>query len=497
MVKFIFYISFYLFINLNAQIIIPLESFQSQMEDESESPAFINELLDTNIASIIKIGSQSYPLKTFFDINSPFFYISNQCNIGESSSFNYETNFNYNRYKSSSFYNTSSFDLCFGKSFHACTATENFEINNYEKKEIKLDKINFILNEDTNQKKNNCLQIGLIQNINKDTSFKGFNLITQLKQKNYVKEYIWTMKFNNVNKYNNNLLYDPDELLNLKGNLIIGDYPHNLDSNNYYKSQFIKTYSSFSENVMKWELKFNKIYYNINNEEQKVDDINVNLDPSNYLIFAPKNDYESIIQNYFQKYLNEDICQYNYIEEYVSIICDKSEKFSINEIKTFPLIYFEHVNLDYTFELSFKELFIEKDNIYYFLIISDSLFYTTGWTLGNIFMRKYQFIFNLDSKEIGFYNPKLNKYENEENHIINKNISNVTLYIILIIILCLLLFGIALFIKMKFYPKNEKKKRANELDDEYEYVTYRNNNHNENKKDNIDHNKLFNNSNIN
>ena len=302
------------------------------------------------------------------------------------------------------------------------------------------------------------------------------------------------MKFNNANKYNNNnLLYDPDELINLKGNLIIGDYPHNYDSKNNYKSQFIKTYSTFSENVMKWELRFNKIYYLNNNEEQKINDINANLDPSNYLIFAPKNDYESIIQNYFQKYLNEDICQYNYIEEYVSIICDKSEKFSINEIKTFPSIYFEHVNLDYTFELSFKELFIEKDNIYYFLIISDSLFYTTGWTLGNIFMRKFQFIFNLDTKEIGFYNPKLNKYNNE-GYNINKNSSNIIIYIILIIILCLLLFGICLFIKMKFYPKVEKKKRANELDDEYEYVTYKNNsNNNENKKDNDD-NKLFTNN---
>ena len=69
-----------------------------------------------------------------------------------------------------------------------------------------------------------------------------------------------TIKFNNTTKYNNNnLLYDSDELINLKGNLIIGDFPHKFDSKNYYKSQFIKTYSSLK--VMKWELEFNKIYY--------------------------------------------------------------------------------------------------------------------------------------------------------------------------------------------------------------------------------------------
>ena len=80
---------------------------------------------------------------------------------------------------------------------------------------------------------------------------------------------------------------------------------------------------------MKWELKFNKICYINNNKEQKIDDVYVNLDPSSYLIKAPEIYFESIIDNYFKKFLDEEICQFNYLDEYISINCDKSEKFSI------------------------------------------------------------------------------------------------------------------------------------------------------------------------
>ena len=50
---------------------------------------------------------------------------------------------------------------------------------------------------------------------------------------------------------------------------------------------------------------------------------------------------------------------------------------------------------------------------------------------------------------------------------------------------------------MKFYIKNAKKKRANELYDDYELVSDKNinMNNNENEKNNNDKNKLFNNSN--
>ena len=481
----------------SSPLMMPIESFIYQTGEESEkvdseTKNFIYELFNSNTVSTVKIGSKLYPLTAFININSAYFYLSEKCNIDKSSSFDYKKNFNYNRYQSDSFDNKSSFNITFGTSSHACMGRENFKVLDHEKKEINLENIDFILSEDTNENKPNCLYIGLLDNQYSQTSFKDYTLITQLKQKKFINEYCWFILFNKATKYNNdNSLYDPDEIANLKGNIFFGDFPHNFDTKNFYKSQLINTYTSYtSSNIMKWELKFNKIYFKNNDaKEIKIDDKIVKIDPSNYLIFAPKEYLELIIENFFQKYIDEKICSYAYFEEYTSIYCHKSDKFSIDKIKTFPTIYFEHINLEYTFELTYKDLFVEKDNIYWFLVVSDYQFNVNDWILGNLFMRKYQFVFNLDTKEIGFYNPKLTKEQNGDGN--NSSGSKTILYILLIIALIIIIIGVGIFIKMKFFPGIAKKKRANELDDDYEYVSdkkERNNNMNSNENEN----KLFN-----
>ena len=102
-------------------------------------------------------------------------------------------------------------------------------------------------------------------------------------------------------------------------------------------------------------------------------------------------------------------------------------------------------------------------------------------------MRKYQLVFNLQSKESGFYNPNKKKKENSDKNS-PKDSSKKYLYILLIIALCIIIIGIVYLIKIKYYPSVLKKKRANELEDEFEYVSDKNN------KNINDDNKLFNNS---
>ena len=437
----------------------------------------------------MRIGSNSYPLKAFINSKDSYFFISTNCNIQKLYFSEYKTNFNYNRHKSYSFYNTSNFELSFSKTSVACTASEDFEILNAKKMETTKEKLNFILTEDTNEDIPNCLQIGLLENKNKDSLYSEYNLITQLKQKGKIKESCWSIIFNKPIQFNNdNLLVASDELLNLKGNLIIGDYLHNFDSKNYYESQMVTTYTTFNFNIMKWELSFDKIYYKYNNKEiKKLADNKVALDPSNYFIVGPEDYFDSIIEKYFTSYIDDNICNYDYLEEYLAIYCEKSMKFSINEIKKFPSIFFEHIGLEFTFELSFNDLFVEKDGKYWFLLISDNKYNKNQWILGNIFMRKYQFVFNLESREIGFYNPNLEKKENSDENS-PKDSSKKILLALLIVALFIIILGIIYFIKMKFYPSILKKKRANELDDEFEYVSHKNSN-------NInDDNQLFNNS---
>ena len=100
-----------------------------------------------------------------------------------------------------------------------------------------------------------------------------------------------------------------------------------------------------------------------------------------------------------------------------------------------------------------------------------------NWILGKIFLRKYNARFCPSSRMIGFYinknekvikkteiNKKDKKKENMKKNNIN-NVSNEVIGYIKIIIIALIFTGIGLYIgKIIFFPR---RKRANELKDEY------------------------------
>ena len=172
--------------SLDDIISFKLESFQ--YKGDNSNPTIISQLIDTNIITTMRIGSNSYPLKAFINSQNQYFYISTSCNIQKIYYFpEYKTNFNYNRYNSYSFYNTSSFGLTFSKKSKACTAKEDFEILNVKNMVTTKENLNFVLTEDTDEDIPNCLYIGLLENKNKESFFSEYNLIIQLKQKKRIK----------------------------------------------------------------------------------------------------------------------------------------------------------------------------------------------------------------------------------------------------------------------------------------------------------------------
>jgi biopolymer transport protein ExbB/TolQ len=96
--------------------------------------------------------------------------------------------------------------------------------------------------------------------------------------------------------------------------------------------------------------------------------------------------------------------------------------------------------------------------------------------MGKPFVKKYQFFFNPDKKSIIFYSLN-NESENE-----NPN-SNIMIIIILgsIIFILLIIIGILVW-KYLLREKYLRKKRANELDDDYEYTQKKNNENEPNEK---------------
>ena len=231
-------------------------------------------------------------------------------------------------------------------------------------------------------------------------------------------------------------------------------------------------------------LEFNNVYFyrnntkfNTTNYKQSIYHNRVQLNFNDILIFAPPL-YITLIKNsYFEQYISKNICHHYMDSEIESFYCDKSSNFTINNLKTFPTLYFEHIDLNYTFELTYKDLFVEKDNKYIFMIFSE-IGDIDEWFFGDLFFRKYQLAFNQDSKIISFYNHNSDvntdneedDYDKKTKTIIIKEKENI-IYIILIAILCCIICIVLGFIIGKFLQKNRTKKKANELDDDYEYIS--------------------------
>ena len=128
---------------------------------------------------------------------------------------------------------------------------------------------------------------------------------------------------------------------------------------------------------------------------------------------------------------------------------------------------FSDYNQSNILEFDYKDLFVKApgdNNLYYFQIVFKDGF--DNWKLGRPLFKKYPTIFDQDKKIFGFYKEK-GEYNIEEN---DTNGGGLSLAWIMVIILaiCLIVLGFA-FVKVLPYIKRNK--RANELDDEYDYVT--------------------------
>ena len=237
-----------------------------------------------------------------------------------------------------------------------------------------------------------------------------------------------------------------------------------------------------------------KISYSIQNKNiyESLDNRITFNNEINYMI-GTKNFFKSINETFFSNYIKNNICIIENIEArgiYI-IICQKEIMAKISE---FPKISLSNEKLDFIFELTYKDLFIEFNNRILFLIIYNEYGYDF-WTLGKIFMIKYPFIFDYEKKTINFpniYNIDKYKNDNNNNKEDNENKSFWDLLKIIIIIL-LIIFGIIVgFLIGKYIWNNNRKKRANELDDDFDYINkeqdknekINNNNETEQNKDN-------------
>lgn len=254
-----------------------------------------------------------------------------------------------------------------------------------------------------------------------------------------------------------------------------------------------------------WNLKFLNIYSVINNSfntsnneyyknfEIKIAELIADLP---YIIGIKS--YRLYIDAYFfNEFKNENICSLRKIKldnDYSTFVCDNSSKLFREKLEhKFPKLYFEHYELNKTFVLDYHDLFtynyLDKSdkNIYFLVLFSEKKgkYYPYNpskneiqrWKLGIPFFKKYKLILNSDSKEISYYEPfcrRSNENGNEKTKKGENGVkgSNSNLYLYLEIggaVLLLIIFFILGFLFHKNIIKIPRKKKANELEDEYEY----------------------------
>ena len=182
-----------------------------------------------------------------------------------------------------------------------------------------------------------------------------------------------------------------------------------------------------------------------------------------------------------EKCFKNSIQQDTYYTDLKFYFCDINIKNELYDI--LPFIKFISKDLNYTFEITKEDLFQIEGNYIYLNILFD--YGKSYWVLGKPFSLKYQFVFDQDSKKIGLYknvHKKIYINNNDKKYHLDK-ISKI--FIIIVFSLCLIFLGF--YLGKKIY-QIKRKLRANEMDDNYDYINESNND--DNTKDLINNNNF-------
>ena len=296
------------------------------------------------------------------------------------------------------------------------------------------------------------------------------NLIIQLKKNKIINSYSFLIKYNNTNNINEE-----------KGEIIIGGLPHEYDPKHFSEKYFIYDYVPMGDQPpYNWHLFFDKITFG-----DKIIAGDENLTYFRHVAFSI--DFGFILASYtFKNYFYENffneykhLCFEEIIDKYSYIYCQEEVIQNFKSISFYlSKIYNSQIN-NTKIEFDYKDFFIKsKQNpkIYYFQIIFTE--FSNKWILGRPLFKKYPTIFDQDKKMIGFYLESGeydsikddNKDENEKNGENNaKNNNNINFWhwiIICFLGLCVIVLSIILY---KVIPLIRRKKKANELDEDYNY----------------------------
>ena len=414
----------------NSIIILPFyRIFPENSNDEVEKNIYNNIFID------IEIGTPPQKIPFKFSTNSFGTYVASDLITGNFEKFTDSLSRTFNLLSEE----TISFYIQPVNTGHI--GSDIMTMNNYKFNEMK-----FIIADKMNHPISGA--IGLKTQDTHDEKVLECNFIKNLKQKNLINSYAFTIYYDNETS----------------GKIIIGDLPHVFNEKFYSIDDF--NYGSAEKragNDIEWDVRFTNIYYG-----DVYTDVNLvgELDIEFGLLLAPNPFKIHIENNFFRKYLISRICTTRHGRYYYSsfyyYVCQKpnpkeryKEQFNISEFNNITFVKKEwKINVTFTKE----ELFFEDENYYYFKIVIQENAYR--WNLGNLFSNKINITYDQDRKIIGTY------LKSEEHQILKKKKQNKLIYILIYIAIIIII--ILSFYLYKIITQFVRKKRKYEILDEYD-----------------------------
>jgi len=464
-----------------------------KLDIEISSDNFRQKLINNFTATNIVKYQMKCPIKTSLDIANPpkktdIFYM-----MKESSLFFDDE---YEKYHNSTVsFNHSNYEL--GKKITSFTYYNTDDINNNQKisKEI-----SYYINNNTHLADNNLIGIiglGLNDNISEgdEKSQQVSPFVNQLKKQGLISNYKWFIYLGNE-----------------KPELIFGLSPHEYAPNIFnendlvsFPAQPFKSRLNYKL-IFNWNFRVSKIYVEIQEKEKEnktqyyldlTTEMNIDLDYNSELIIGIQKYWVYCTEKLFKQYLKDKKCFMNITDfininssgltaQYYMFYCEHEYKEEIK--KNFTNLKFECQECNYTFELTFDDLFKSikiingegKEEVkLLFLVIFKVLPITRHhyhrWIMGMPLLKKYQFFFEQNSKMIYLYRKELKNDNSDDGNskIINNDFFAFNYKIFIIVVLNIFFILLILFIFYKYVKnkkkKNKQKEKQKQKKDEFEF----------------------------
>ena len=434
----------FLYILLNIYIIIFSYSNSIQINVYNDlkynnltTENFINKYFFNNFYTYLNIGNptQNIPVLLKFRRYSLFILTNNSNeNIFE----NFE-NKNYNPYLSNKFnkYNNSKEIIRIEDYESGIKVNDEFSFDKNKKENL-----NFIMN---NISYHTTLSGILGLNINYiSKNYQSFSYIIQLFSKKFIDSYDITLIFNKENNFFNN------------GYMLFGKNKYNEDKNSFFELEY-------KYNLMnnEYSINFDGITYgnNIYEEYNLQEEFFTIINFDNGFIYG-SNKYQNIIEkNFFDEYLKNNDCEKKLLKfNYEFYICN--DYINIKKMKN---LNFKIKKYNISLILTYNDLFYKINNKLIFLVY----FYkkeTKNFLLGYTFYKKFNINLNQQKGLIGF---NINKSYKENNKSYNNLKNKIFIILLIFFIICFINIIVYLLYKLKF---NNKKIRANELEENFIYI---------------------------